>query len=124
MAGILARITISFVVVVFAGCAFDNGHRNVDRGDDGEYLPVEGFSITPDKALELASPHLDRCFELRQSNRSEDMNNPAKDPVDRIYVQGDWYYVCRDSYPAKYIQFYIPHSVRVNGNTGEVIPPE
>ena len=72
MAGILARITISFVVVVFAGCAFDNGHRNVDR----------------------------------------------------IYVQGEWYYVCRDSYPAKYIQFYIPHSVRVNGNTGEVIPPD
>ncbi len=85
------------------------------------YIKDLSFKISPEKAVELAGPYLDLSYELRVKNRSISHNAPLNDYV---VQKGKWYYVTRDNYPYKYIGAYKNHAVKVNVNSGTVIPPE
>lgn len=94
--------------------------RNRDR--------VRGLSVTVERALELAAPHLEESFRLRQQMRSRPSaaGYMALEPEDYItLVGGRYYYICRDNYPYKVQNgfVYLKHAVVVDGQTGEVHPP-
>ncbi len=85
------------------------------------YIKDLSFKITPEKAVELAEPYLDLSYKIRLSKRSGTHDGPLNDYV---VQKGKWYYVTRDNYPYKYIGAYKNHAVRVNVNSGMIIPPE
>ncbi len=85
------------------------------------YRECGGCKITPERALELAAPYLDRTYELRLKSRHSVMAHPL---TDTIVIMDGWYYVSRDNYPYKTLRAYIYHAVKVHTVTGEVIPPE
>lgn len=109
------------LLTLLTGCANDSA-LSLGAVEDG-LKPMPDCKISPEQAAELARPHLERCFELRQQKRPAQMKNKDA-PIDKVFVKGDWYYVCRDNYPGIFSDFYLPHAVRVHTQTGEVKGPE
>jgi hypothetical protein len=111
------------LVLFLAGCGLFIDARGVTRNDDGEFEPIAGMAVTPEEALVRAEPYLDLTFQLRRRDRGEDemSDRPA---TDHIAVKDDWYYIARDNYPSHSPGFYLPHAVRVHGQTGQLLPPE
>lgn len=87
------------------------------------FVALPDCKISPATAAQVAAPHLQQSFDLRQSNRSADMNSD-KALRDVVTRKGDWYYVVRENYPAIMTDFYLAHAVRVHTQTGEVIEPQ
>jgi hypothetical protein len=109
------------LVTLLAGCASDSA---LSLGDPEEGLkPMPDCKVSPEQAAELAKPHLQRCFELRQQKRPGQMNSKGAHR-DMVFVKDDWYYVCRDNYTTIFADFYLPHAVRVHTQTGEVKEPQ
>lgn len=80
-------------------------------------------NISPEKALDLAQPYLAYSYELRKKNLKRHHVVPDV-AFDRVILKGDFYYIARDDELNKFINFYIPYSVKVNKNTGEVTKPD
>ena len=115
------RLHILFVLVVlFVGC----GPTLRSLGRAGNLKPAPGFDITPERAVELAQPHLEKSYELRRQHFEPNGRsaNP-KPPSDHVTLKGDTYYIVRDNYPAIKTSSYLYCAVKVNANTGEVTPP-
>ena len=117
----LQPLTLGLILV--AGCGLTTSARMVHQEESGSYEPVPGMSVAPEEALELAQPYLDWSYQLRLQNRSDRMRSD-RPPTDHISIKGEWYYIVRDNYPAIFAKFYLPHAVRVHGETGQVLPPE
>jgi len=78
--------------------------------------------IEPDDAYNRSKPYLNKTFELRQKYRPENfIFNRRK--IDYIVLKGDWYFVIRDTYPAKNLSYYLDYAVKINKKTGELIIP-
>ncbi len=80
-------------------------------------------NISPEKALELAGPYLTYSYELRKKNLKRKYN-VSHTIFEHVILKGDFYFVARDDEPNKFLNFYIPYSVKINKNTGEVIKPD
>ncbi|MEK7698944.1 MAG: hypothetical protein AAB332_00935 [Planctomycetota bacterium] len=87
------------------------------------YKEIQGAKIQPQKAVELASPFLDKTFELRQKD-SELARGKDREPIIYVTLKNDEYYIVKENYPAISVYFYLKHAVKVNIKTGKVTPPE
>jgi hypothetical protein len=79
--------------------------------------------IKPEKAYELAMPFLDKLYGERKKDRSEKYNNPSMPIFDSVFLKKEWYYVVRESYPAKSASFYINYAIKVHKNTAVISLP-
>jgi hypothetical protein len=88
----------------------------------------DGFSsfperpISPEEAVAAAQPYLDQTFALSRTERGSDW--PSWEPAVRVKLEGKYYYVLKDNYPAKNSNYGFAHATKVNAETGDVIPPE
>jgi hypothetical protein len=105
-------------MATLAGCE----PQSVGRSLSG-YKNIQGAKIQPQKAVELAGPYLDKTFELRLQD-SELTRRKEIEPIIYVTLKNDEYYIVKDNYPAKSVYFYPKHAVKVNINTGNVIPPQ
>ena len=106
---------ISFIIV--SSCVTTTYSGNSHIG----YSNFPSNNISPEEAIEIAKPYLDKTFELRTEGRKE---KSEKEPIIHVTLKGRYYYIVKDNYPAKYIGFYLSHSAKVNKKTGEVLPPK
>jgi hypothetical protein len=113
----MKRILIFIATLFTCSCATTEYAGNSSSG----YLRFAQYRITPEQAVKLAEPYIDKTYELRLQNRHSIMKGPLQVTV---VVRGDWYYVSRDNYPYKTIEAYRYHAVRVHVQTGEVREPE
>lgn len=118
---VVVVILIILNVMNFSGCG-KKWYVGSREPQSWEHFPKNN-KISPQQALQLSEPFLDKTFELRTKNRSLEIRSDLP-KEDSIILQGRYYYVVRENYPAKYIAFYLKHAVKVNKNTGEVTPPE
>ncbi len=72
-----------------AGCAAEPSARNVVKTETGGYESVPGLRVSPEEAMRLAGPHLDRSFTLRRERRPKKAHSD-REPTDHIFVKGDW----------------------------------
>ncbi len=72
---------------------------------------IEGVQIQPEKALELAEPHL-------EEHATYDWNQ--KELRTHIVMKGNWYYIMRTNYPAKTLNYYLKPAVMVHKNSGKI----
>jgi hypothetical protein len=77
--------------------------------------------ISPEQAIKRAEPYLDRTYELRKQGSR--LHRQDKDATVHVSLKGNYYYIVKESYPAIYIDFYLPHAVKVHKVTGDIIPP-
>lgn len=87
------------------------------------YKEIPGAKIQPQKAVELASPYLDKTFELRQKDSDLDRRKDTE-PIIHVTLKDDEYYIVKENYPAKSVYFYLKHAVKVNIKDGKVTPPQ
>jgi hypothetical protein len=78
--------------------------------------------IAPATAVEAAGPYLDQTFALSRGARGSDW--PDWEPRIRVKLDGGYYKVVKDNYPAKNLDYGFGHAVIVNAETGEVTPPK
>lgn len=117
--GIGAASCIVFATgLLLAGCAKTEYLGNSAKG----FWSEEAASIAPNEAFRRAMPHLEatwvaRCETVRHHDAWCD-----KPPVDHMVRRGGYYHVTRTSYPYKASDAYLDYAVKVDVNTGEVIP--
>ena len=114
----LLKIICFFSLIALTGC------EPVSVGSSySGYKNVQGAKIQPSEAVELAKSYLDKTFELRKSNR-ESPRREDREPHIFITLKDGYYFIVKESYPAKSVYFYLDHAVKVHKDTGEIIPPE
>jgi hypothetical protein len=111
------------IMVLLPGCGIGGGARSVAPNENGAFDPIAGMAVTPEEALEQAGPFLDLTFQLRRRDRGEDAIT-GRPPTDHIAVKDGWYYIVRDDQSSLSTNFYLPHAVRIHGQTGQLLPPE
>jgi len=104
----------SYDKIIFLGNS-DAGFKNLTS------LGLEA-KIEPDEAYRRSKIYLEKTFELRQKSRSIKLDFDRK-KIDYIVLKGGWYFIVRDTYPAKKLSFYLDYAVKINKNTGELILP-
>ena len=77
--------------------------------------------VSPQQAVKLAQPYLDKTFRLR-SNMAQRLSNGKLSDI--VTLEGDYYYIVRDNFASYSPDFYRKHAVKVNKKTGKVIPPK
>ena len=115
-------LTILFVTLFI--CSYDKMIflGNSDAGfKSSSSLELEA-KIEPDEAYSRSKIYLEKIFKLRQKIRSKKCDFDRK-KIDYIVLKGDWYFIVRDTYPAKNLSFYLDYAVKINKNTGELILP-
>ena len=113
-------IGVAVVAVFLSGCGDNTYSGTVESGFD--HFPEN--KISPNKALSIAEPYLETSFALRRKNRGSKYNSGTKEPITYVVLDKDYYYVTKDNYDAKFVNFYFDYAVKVNKNTGELILPE
>jgi hypothetical protein len=78
--------------------------------------------ISPEEAVAAAQPYLDQTFALNRTQRGSDW--PSWEPTLRVKLEGKYYYVFKDNYPAKNANYGFAHAAKVNTETGEVSPSD
>ncbi|MEW6067615.1 MAG: hypothetical protein AB1610_04920 [Nitrospirota bacterium] len=114
----IKQIILILLALALAGCE----PQSVGNSLSG-YKEVPGAKIQPQKAVELASPYLDKTFELRQKE-SELNRNKDREPIVYVTLKDDEYYIVKENYPAKSVYFYLKHAAKVNIHDGKVTPPQ
>ena len=79
--------------------------------------------ITVDKAIELATPYLDKSYKLRLKSRAQ-TNGDFKTDIIHVSLKDDFYYIVKDDYPSYTPGFYLLHAIKINTSTGYIIEPE
>ena len=111
-------IVFIFLISSLIGC------KSIPVGSSySGYENVIRAKIQLEEAVKLAKPYLDRTFELRKLHsdlsRSED-----KEPGIFVTLKNRYYYIVKENHPAKSVNFYLDHAVKVHINSGEIIPPK
>jgi hypothetical protein len=96
------------------------GKTYIARSSEG-YASFPGNTISPEQAVKLADPYLDKTFELRAAKRQG--VSPRK-PTVWVTLKGQYYHIVKDNYPAYNRGFYLHHAVKVDKDTGDMIAPE
>lgn len=107
----------------FGGAGCGGQTEYIGNGAKGFWSEAPS-KVPPNEAFRRAMPHLEatweaRCAEVR--NQDEWCDKP---PVDHMVRRGHVYYVTRTSYPYKTHDAYLKYAVRVDAESGEVIPYE
>ncbi|MCL4690916.1 MAG: hypothetical protein KJ060_00160 [Candidatus Hydrogenedentes bacterium] len=116
--GIVTVLGLLSLMFIFYGC------KTTDVGNSiSGYKVLDGVHVQPSEAVDLASPYLDTTYDLR--NKDSDLPR-GEDSETRIIVslRNGYYHVVKESYPAMSAKFYLDHAVKVDADTGAVIPPE
>lgn len=117
--GVLVAAVFALILVA--------GRRNrvyLGNSRSGFSLAPVATALTPERARELAGPHLDESYRLRRARRGEKLSDaPRREAVDWITLKGDWFLISRDDYPSYSPGYYEHHAVRVHAHDGTVIPP-
>ena len=111
-----------FGLLLLLTCLCVSGCQLVYLGPDNEgcYIELEKNPVSTKKALALAEPYLHEHYQLQLSNQIWVPPNP--DPVDYVFLKGNWYYIDRDNYPYKFVdQYYWNSIVKVHKITGKVV---
>jgi len=114
--------TILFCMFIATNLFF-NGCNNKKIYSGSDYSGFDDFPPNPisvQDAIRLAEPHLGKTFELRSAKREYISD---KEPVLWVTLKGNCYYLVKDNYPSYTPGFYLHHAVKINKNTGEVMPP-
>jgi len=109
------------LILLLLACSCFSGCQPVFLGPNstGRYVELDDNPITPQKALLLAEPYLHKHYQLRLPNRSWVQD---QEPVDYVFLKGNWYYIDRDNYPYKFVDENYWHSiVKVHKITGQVV---
>ncbi len=80
------------------------------------------YPIKPSEAYEAAKPYLEQSYTLR--NRGRNFPKDRLNMNDYMLFKGGYFYISRDNYPYKSYWAYLKHAVKVNADTGRVIPPD
>ncbi len=115
-AGILALVATTFL----SGCAKPEYLGNSAKG----FWSNQAAPYGPNDAFNKAMPFLDATWKARCEKVRHHDEWCEKPPIDHMMRQGDFYYVTRTSYPYKTTEAYLEYAVKVNAQTGEVIPYE
>jgi len=109
----------SLMCLIFAGCS-----GNIYSGTESSGFTQfpRGNKITPQMAIEIASPYLDISFNLRNSRREPKYPPNAPKEV-YVILKGKYYYVTKDDHDFKTVEAYLHDAVKVNKDTGEAIKP-
>ena len=67
---------------------------------------------------------MDASYALRMKHRGSELNVLEKKPVIYVVLHKNYYYVTKDNYDAKSVDFYLDYAVKVDKNTGKLIAPE
>lgn len=110
------------IIIIFASILAGCEPQSMGSSLSG-YKNNPGATIQPQKAVELASPYLDKTFELRQRN-SDLTRKKDVEPIIHVTLKDDEYYIVKENYPGKSVYFYLEHAVKVNINSGNVVPPQ
>ena len=114
------KISENILVLLLLTCLCFSGCQPVFLGPDraGRYVELNKNPITPEKALAIAEPYLHERFQLRLSQSW----HPDQEPVDYVFLKGNWYYIDRDNYPYKFVdENYWNSVVKVHKITGQVV---
>jgi len=115
---ILTPFIIILLFILFVYIAFSKPDPEY-LGDETKCNSIPGAKISCEKAYELALPHLDKSFALKNRNQNGE-------PSDYISQLNDWYYINRDFPVGKSNWFYAggDTAVKINKETGEIIEPK
>jgi len=75
--------------------------------------------ISVEKAIEIASPYMDKSTALRKTLRSEQHLTSVSEKL-YVLLYDQYYFIGKDSFKAKTINYYLQGAVMVNKNTGSV----
>lgn len=117
---ITPRWAVLFIImsICLLGC------EPVDVGNSSTgYKSIPNVKVQPAEAVKLAEQYLDKTFELRKASTDLERSSDKK-PTIQVTLDGNYYYIVKESYPAKSIYFYMKHAVKVHKNSGKLIPPE
>lgn len=113
-----------YILFIFSTFFLLTGCEPVSVGNSSSgYKRVPQAKVQPQEAVEFANDYLDKTFELRVKNSPLERKEGVE-PIIIVTLEGDYYYIIKETYPAMSIYFYLEHAVKVHKNTGEVIPPK
>ena len=115
-----AIIIMLMAFVCLSGC----GQQYYSGTDDTGFKHFPDNKISPEQAIEIAKPYLDASYVLRTKNRDSELNMPEKKPITYVILYKNYYYVTKDNYDAKSVNFYLDYAVKVDKNTGGLIAPK
>ncbi len=108
---------ILFLLLFLQGCS------SVSLGNSRVgFDTVEGVAIQPADAVEIARPFLDESYRLRIESSS--LPRDTEKVSIWVSLRGSYYFIVKESYPAKELSFYLDNAVRVHKQTGEIIEPK
>lgn len=106
--------------LLLLGCAKTEYLGNSAKG----FWSEEAAKIPPNEAFRRAMPHLEATWKARCETLRHQDEWCEKHPTDHMVRRGDYYYITRTSYPYKAYDAYLKYAVKVDVNSGEVIPFE
>jgi hypothetical protein len=123
MIGALKSIGRGVVLMVFcgltSGCAKAEYVGNTSKG----FWSDTSSKVSPNDAYREAEPHLAATWEARCKELRHQDEWCERAPVDHMSRSGEYYYLTRTSYPyEKDSPSLLDYAVRVNAESGEVLP--
>lgn len=110
------------ITVLVSGCGAEKIYiSDSDRGFDNFPLYNE---VSPRDALELAQPYIDYSYELRkQYILAKHKVEETSEVKEYVILKGNYYYVTKEHRVSNDPMFYIPYSVKIHKDTGEIQKP-
>ncbi len=106
------------LLLMMSACAKTEYVGNGNKG----FWSDSPAKVSPNEAFLRAQPHLEATWKARcQEERNHD-DYCDKMPTDHMVRRGGYYYLTRTNYPYKSHEAYLKYAVRVDVNSGEVIP--
>jgi hypothetical protein len=102
-----------------SGCAKVEYVGNTSKG----FWSDSSSKVGPNDAYREAEPHLAATWEARCKELPDHEGWCEKPPIDHMVRSGKYYYLTRTSFPyEKGSPAYLDYAVRVDAESGEVIP--
>lgn len=113
-----AALLLLLAMGTATGCASPPYLGNTSKGFWSDaYAPV-----SPNDAYYKAEPHLEATWKARCQEVHQQDGWCKKPPLDHMVQKGDYYYITRTSMTYEKKSEYLKYAVKVNKDTGEVIP--
>jgi len=118
---IVQSILLIGVLAGASGCAKAEYVGNTSKG----FWSNESSKVSPNEAYREAEPYLAATWEARCKELRHQDEWCKKAPVDHMVRSGNYYYLTRTSFPyEKDSSAYLEYAVRVDAESGKVLPYE